>query len=60
MIKNILSIKDILSKKNNGESFILTFEYRGKDLESSTNAELNATAQQISQALFQLDEGWSI
>lgn len=55
-----------LSDKNNGGillnsgSFILTFEYRGKDLESSTNAELNATAQQISQALFQLDEGWSI
>lgn len=55
-----------ISDKNNGAillnsaSLIMTFEYRGKDLESSTNNELNSTAYHISQALLQLGEGWSI
>lgn len=63
---NELPYFNFLSEKDNGGillasgSLLLTFEYRGKDLESSTNAELNSTVYQLSNALYQLNEGWSI
>lgn len=41
-------------------SLITTFEYRGKDLFSSTNSEMNHMIHQLSKALNQLEEGWSI
>ena len=39
---------------------LVTFEYRGRDLFSSTNSEMNQTIKQLSNALGQLEEGWSI
>ena len=39
---------------------LLTLEYRGRDLFSSTNSEMNTTIRQLSNALGQLEEGWSI
>lgn len=41
-------------------SLLVTFEYRGRDLFSSTNSEMNQTIRQLSNALGQLEEGWSI
>lgn len=41
-------------------SLLVTYEYRGRDLHSSTNAEMNATIRQLSNALNQVEEGWSI
>lgn len=41
-------------------SMMVTFEYRGKDLESSTNAELNSTILRLSSILSQLEEGYSL
>lgn len=41
-------------------SLMTTIEYRGKDLASSTNAEMNATIKRLSSSLAQLDEGWSL
>lgn len=41
-------------------SMLVTFEYRGRDLSSSTNAEMNATINRLSHSLAQLEEGWSI
>lgn len=41
-------------------SLLITYEYRGKDLASSSNAELNAIMYQLNSALSMFEEGWSI
>lgn len=41
-------------------SLLITYEYRGKDLASSSNAELNAIMYQLNSALSLFEEGWSI
>lgn len=41
-------------------SFMIVYRYRGKDLASLNNYELNNIQNRVSQALKMLDEGWSI